>query len=171
MATAGDAQAIIATTANSSKLLQHDVSSKTALGRFRWKDIVPILRRQRVHRCANSGQLEQSGSPYYEYDIDSKRARVYSPSQYPGSGHTMPEAFICERYARPSAATAARCRGARRRSRRGPDQGAAASATRGSTAQRSTTCLSAAPIRPARTTATSRAWRCCSRACRATCPA
>ena len=32
-------------------------------------------------------------------------------------------------------------------------------------------CISAAPTRPARTTATSRAWRCCSRACRNRFPA
>ena len=41
-----------------------------------------------------------------------------------------------------------------------------ADATPASTGRRSTTSSSAAPTRPARTTATSRAWRCCSPACR-----
>ena len=40
-----------------------------------------------------------------------------------------------------------------------------------STPRRSTTSASATPTAPARTTATSRAWRCCSRACRRASPA
>ena len=39
-----------------------------------------------------------------------------------------------------------------------------------STPRRSTTCSSATPTAPARTTATSRAWRCCSPGCRRACP-
>ena len=62
-------------------------------------------------------------------------------------------------------------RRARRRPRRAADPGADRAQSRASTGPRSTTSSSAAPTRPARTTATSRAWRCCSPACRTTCRA
>ena len=50
------------------------------------------------------------------------------------------------------------------------DQGADEAASEGRLVASSTSVYSAAPTRPARTTATSRAWRCCSRACRTSIP-
>ena len=60
--------------------------------------------------------------------------------------------------------------GAHRRSRRGADPGAGRAQRARPTGRGSTRCSSAAPIRPARTTAMSRAWRCCSPACRTRVP-
>ena len=61
--------------------------------------------------------------------------------------------------------------GAHRRSRGGADQGADGAQSEASTGRRSTRSISAAPTRPARTTAMSRAWRCCSPGCRTRCRA
>ena len=84
----------------------------------------------------------------------------------------MNDAFICDAIRTPSAATAARSRTVR------TDDLAAIPLARADRAQprrrlgaRSTTSSTAAPTRPARTTATSAAWRCCSPACRSKCPA
>ena len=79
----------------------------------------------------------------------------------------MREAFICDAVRTPIGRYGGCARqGAHRRSRGGPDQGADQAQSRRSTGRRSTKCSSAAPIKPARTIATSRAWRCCSRVCR-----
>ena len=56
--------------------------------------------------------------------------------------------------------------GARRRSRGACRSRRSSRATRASTGRSSTRSISAAPTRRARTTAMSRAWRCCSRGCR-----
>ena len=82
----------------------------------------------------------------------------------------MTEAYICDSaHADRPLRRRARER-ARRRPRRHPDQGAR---RRNPDVdwRDSTTSSSAAPTRPARTTATSRAWRCCSPACRTACRA
>ena len=61
--------------------------------------------------------------------------------------------------------------GAHRRSRRGPDQALLGAQSQRSTGRARRGLFSAAPTRPARTTATSRAWRCCSPGCRTAFPA
>ena len=81
-------------------------------------------------------------------------------------GADMAEAFICDYIRTPDRPLRRRAVGGpRRRSRRHAVEGAGRSATPASTGEPSTTSSSAAPTRPARTTAMSRAWRCCWPAC------
>ena len=85
---------------------------------------------------------------------------------------TMAEAFICDAIRTPIGRYGGALSGVRTDDlARDAAAGADASATPASTGARSTTSSTAAPTRPARTTATSAAWRCCSPACRTKCPA
>ena len=84
----------------------------------------------------------------------------------------MPEAFICDGMRTPIGRYAGGlAQGAHRRSRRGADQGADEAAPEHRLVAARRGVSTAAPTRPARTTATSRAWRCCWRACRIRFPA
>ena len=80
----------------------------------------------------------------------------------------MQEAFICDAIRTPSAATAARCPRSAPTTSAPSHRARSCSAIRASIGRRSTTSSTAAPTRPARTTATSRGWRCCSPAFRPT---
>ena len=84
----------------------------------------------------------------------------------------MPEAFICDAVRTPIG----RYGGALAKVRTDdlaavPLRALMARNPEGRLGRSSTRSISAAPTRPARTTATSPAWRCCWRACRTTCRA
>ena len=84
---------------------------------------------------------------------------------------SMIEAFICDAVRTPIGRYGgALVVGARRRSRRDPDQGADGAQPKVDWAARRATSSTAAPTRPARTTATSPACRRCSPACRSSVP-
>ena len=102
-------------------------------------------------------------------DLHARTDRAHIARQRDGNDVTP---FICDAVRTPIGRYGgALAEGAHRRSRRRADQGADGAQPEGRLGEARRGLSSAAPTRPARTTATSRAWRCCWPACRPACPA